>query len=270
MKKSLQLILLLFTVIVSVTIKADTSDKKILTIAYASNWPPYSYIDADGNASGILVEIADTLFKQHLGIPIQHSLLPWKRAQAMVEAGSADMLLAVPNDNRLSYSDANRSEIYAMQVRAFLSRNSPTYNFLMSQDNPLEHEHDFRYLLLLGDDTCQGIYEKNTVKYHTSSNLDQILKMLTSHRGELFLHSRVAAMRSIIQQGLEEQIVMHPKVFRNVSLFFMISEHYQDRKQLIKAVDKAVMTLKQNNSYESLISRIEQEQITRSLALEKQ
>lgn len=235
-----------------------------LTIAYAEKWPPFSYRDPSGNPKGILVEIANFVLKEQLGYQVKHVLQPWKRAQMMVKNGTYDALLAVPSPDRQAYTTPNRSEVYSMQVRAFIAKSSPRLSDLMDQENPLQHPEG-RFSLLMGDKTCEAIYDQYQSNFYTNSNIQQIFKMLTSGRSDLLLHSKVAATRTMIELNMQQDIVLHPKVFKNVSLFMLFSQHFEGRDKLIQQLDAMLEEMKDNNEYTAHIERIEQEEIEYSI-----
>jgi ABC-type amino acid transport substrate-binding protein len=239
-------------------------NQKTITLAYAEKWPPFSYRAPSGEAKGILIEIANFLLRDEMGFKVNHILLPWKRAQAMVKNGRYDALLAVPNSERNKYSLPNQSEVYSMQVRAFIPKNSPHYSKLISKENPLTLSGG-HFSLLFGDKTCTDIYEKNDVNFYSNSNIQQIFKMMASGRSDLFLHSKVAALQSIMELNLEGEIMVHPKIFRNVSLFLLMSQHYSEKDELIKQLDETLQKLKNKREYYARINQIERDEIQFSL-----
>lgn len=239
-------------------------ETKTITLAYAEKWPPFSYRAPSGEAKGILIEIANFLLHEEMGLKVNHVLVPWKRAQAMVRNGRYDALLAVPNSERNKYALPNQSEVYSMQVRAFIPKNSPHYSKLISKENPLTLS-DGHFSLLFGDKTCTDIYEKNDVNFYSNSDIQQIFKMMASGRSDLFLHSKVAALQSIMELNLEGEIMVHPKVFRNVSLFLLMSQHYSEKDELIKQLDETLQKLKNKKEYYARINQIERNEIQFSL-----
>lgn len=243
---------------------SDSNESRTISIAYAENWPPFSYQRKDGQPAGILIEIANFLLRDQLGYQVIHAFHPWKRSQKMVEEGIYDALLAVPSQDRARYTSANSSEIYAMQVRAFVSKRSPRIEQLLGVDNPLLHP-DGHYSLLLGDKTCEAIYETNQVDYNTVNNMHQMIKMLATGRSDLFLHSKVAAIRSMIELDMEPKIIMHPTVFKRASLHLLVSEQYGAQRGLINHLDVALNQLKQGDQFAAHIDQIERDEIRYSL-----
>ncbi|WP_207802515.1 substrate-binding periplasmic protein [Motiliproteus coralliicola] len=239
-------------------------EARTINLAYAENWPPFSYQRSNGQPAGILIEIANFLLGDQLGYRVNHAFHPWKRSQKLVKEGVYDALLAVPNLDRQRYTTANSSEIYSMQVRAFVSKRSPRADQLLATDSPLLHP-DGHYSLLLGDKTCEAIYDANQVAYHTVNDMHQVIKMLATGRSDLFLHSKVAAIRSMIELNLEPKVAMHPKVFKTAPLYLLLSERFKEKSSLINNLDIAITKLKQAEQYASKIDQIERDEILYSL-----
>ncbi|WP_421863730.1 substrate-binding periplasmic protein [Motiliproteus sp.] len=239
-------------------------DPRTISIAYAEDWPPFSYQRKSGQPAGILVEIANFLLGDQLGYQITHTFHPWQRAQKLVKEGIHDALLAVPNQDRNRYTTANSSEIYSMQVRAFISKRSPRADRLLAMDNPLHHPEG-HYSLLLGDKTCEGIYDDNQAGFVTINDMHQVVKMLATGRSDLFLHSKVAAIRGLIELNMESKVRMHPTVFKQVPLYLLVSEQFRNQDNLISSLDSALGQLKRNQQFAAIIDQIEREEILYSL-----
>ncbi|TWB24685.1 ABC-type amino acid transport substrate-binding protein [Nitrospirillum amazonense] len=73
-----------------------------LRFVYADNVVPFSYADADGNATGLLKDDVDVVTSA-AGYSQTTSLMPWGRAQATVRAGQADGFCTVPSADRAVY-----------------------------------------------------------------------------------------------------------------------------------------------------------------------
>ncbi|MGB0468018.1 MAG: transporter substrate-binding domain-containing protein, partial [Pontibacterium sp.] len=112
------------------------ADHEVLDVVYSDQWPPYSYSNEQGQPDGILVHLVDRLLGQQLKIPLKHHILPWKRAQKLVEQGHFDAMMAVPTPDRLLYAERTQSVLYQFKVQAFVSKRSPRAETILQAENP--------------------------------------------------------------------------------------------------------------------------------------
>jgi len=69
-----------------------TSEVRPFTIAM-NEWEPHAYLDEEGVARGIAVEIVDRVFSE-LGVDYEMHFVPWTRVIKGVETGDADASLS--------------------------------------------------------------------------------------------------------------------------------------------------------------------------------
>ncbi|MBB1487543.1 substrate-binding periplasmic protein [Oceanospirillum sediminis] len=209
---------------------------KPFTLVYANHWSPYSFVDKEGQAKGILVDIADYLLGHQLDIPVQHIALPWKRAQSMVRSGKYDALITAPTADRKMYSFSSESVLYKLQWRAYISALTPNYEQLLTMDNPLSVPA--RCIMLLGDLTSERIYTKYRQKCLTVKNLSNAVKMLQMGRADLFVHARAIMNQQLQSDGIADTITAHPSVLREVAFHLLVNKSSDHAKYLPEKLDQ--------------------------------
>lgn len=116
---ALRQLALIFSLSATTIVQADSP----LHIAYAE-YKPYSF-DLYGKASGIEVDVLNEALNNRLGIPLQHSIFPWKRVQQYVKSGEVDAYVAVATPERLDYAHASQQAVAYGSVSAFSHRSKP-------------------------------------------------------------------------------------------------------------------------------------------------
>lgn len=62
-----------------------------ITVVMDNNYPPYTFLDAEGHLQGILKDTWD-LWSKHTGIAVNIEAMDWSQAQAQMAAGQADVI----------------------------------------------------------------------------------------------------------------------------------------------------------------------------------
>lgn len=207
-----------------------------LKLAYAENWPPYSYPDAEGKAQGILVELMDSLLAKQMGLEVQHHLLPWKRAQKQVEMGQYDAYMAVPTADRLAFANRSQHVLYWLKVKAFLSRKSPRIGELTAMINPLNAQQ-LDCIVLLGDRSSNEIAAQHNKQCNSVDSVPQALKMLAAGRADLFIHAEAVANDLITRMDLADQLFEHPIVLRQQQSVLLVSKGSSFTGWLLEQLD---------------------------------
>ena len=86
--KALSLLLILFLILVQ-TLPVYASEKKVLKIAGDNNYPPYEFVDEDGNYRGFNVDMMRAIAIE-LGIEIELVPMGWQEAMDALESGEVD------------------------------------------------------------------------------------------------------------------------------------------------------------------------------------
>lgn len=238
---------------------SSNSPSNTLTLAYANQWAPYSYANSEGDAEGILVDIADHLLSKKLGLSLQHIPLPWERAQKSVSNGRYDALITAARPERLFYMARAQSVLYSLKWQAFISLKSPLADQLMVLDNPLTLQ-DIRCIVVLGDRTSEALYRQYNIPFLKVKNLTDALNMLKAGRVDLFVHSR-AIMKTVLDQPpyqYQDTIAMHNKILKMVPFTLLINKQSHHVQQLIPKLDKLVGVMRGNGEYSQLLHRLEQ------------
>ncbi|EGU43377.1 GGDEF family protein [Vibrio ichthyoenteri ATCC 700023] len=108
-------------VIASVSYAEQTKQTQTLVIANSKAWKPFSFLDASGEPSGILIDYWRE-YSRVTGQPVEFLLLDWADSLKAVEDGRADfhagLLLSKERDRYLDFSQP----ILTIDTQLFLNR----------------------------------------------------------------------------------------------------------------------------------------------------
>lgn len=202
-------------------------NNQVLRLVYAEDWAPYSFRNQDGKADGILVALLEDLLVRQMGLVVEHNVLPWKRAQAMVESGRMDAMLAVPTKSRLGYAQRTSSVFYRFNTLAYIAKKSALAKPLLSAQAPLKIP-GVRCILMAGDKSSARVAARNQVECDVVRSARQALKMLASNREDVFIHEPVAVKRVLNDSHFwamyGNDIAIHHEPLESVSSVFMVSK----------------------------------------------
>jgi len=255
--KQIGLFLLFLSCFFSFVHAAHPVKEKVVTVVYADYWKPYSYISANGEVKGILVEVMDEILSKKLNMKVKHTGQPWKRAQNSVRGGFQDAMITAPTTSRLKYSQSTSNNLYYLQWRVFVSKKSLNYHSIMKMKDPLK-ERNLSFISLLGDRTSERLYENNDIKYKSVKDISNAIKMLDLGRVDIFIHSKIIMFEHLNKMNLNKNISMHDKEYKSIAFTFLVSQKSAFYDDLIFKIDEVVNEMKANNTYKKFIEDIEQ------------
>lgn len=230
---------------------------KKLMIAYAEEWPPYSYRDENGKMQGILVDLMDRLLHKMLHIEIEHGGFPWKQAQVMAESGIYDAVITFPSQERKTKYSVSSEHLLNLEWRGFTSVNSLNYDLIMKSENPLEITKNLNYCSVLGDGTTKKLFDKYNIKPHQSKNVDFAVQLLHDGRSDFFVNAKLTTLNLIYKNKLGQTVKLHPKVLAQTPFHFLLSNKSNINKNVVKKLDKLIKEMRANGIYQQLLDNIE-------------
>lgn len=116
---------LLFTLTLVLALAVPTvwaEGPKPLRVVIDNNYPPYSFLDAEGNPQGVSID-QWRLFGEKTGIPVEISALDWSEALARMQRGEADVIDTIfYNEERAKIYDFTKPYV-KIEVPIFFNKN---------------------------------------------------------------------------------------------------------------------------------------------------
>ena len=89
---SLSLLVCLLSGCKTSDLESDESNLSVITLG-SDNYPPYNYLNEDGNPTGIDVDLATEAFKR-LGYRVEVVYIDWEQNKELLESGKIDCIMA--------------------------------------------------------------------------------------------------------------------------------------------------------------------------------
>ena len=89
---SLSLLVCLLSGCKASDLESDESNLPVITLG-SDNYPPYNYLNEDGNPTGIDVDLATEAFKR-LGYRVEVVYIDWEKNKELLESGKIDCIMA--------------------------------------------------------------------------------------------------------------------------------------------------------------------------------
>lgn len=184
------------SVLASASVQSE--DKPDITVAF-SYAAPLIY-SKDGQIVGLYPDVLREVFEKKLGFQLRFADRPWKRAQADVERGDADIIVTVPTPERRQYVLVTEQPIYRLERNIYSRVGHP----LLSSLKTAQSLEDLLALdLTASTDIGDGWYRANVavrgVQTHYTPDLINSFMMVADGRADVVISSSTMA-RSIIDE----------------------------------------------------------------------
>ncbi len=98
---------------------ADNGDKNVLTLATSADFPPYEFVDEEGNYAGIDIEVAG-LIAEKLGMTLQVENMDFNSIVTSVASGKYDIGMAGLTVSEERLESVNFTDSYAKGVQVII------------------------------------------------------------------------------------------------------------------------------------------------------
>jgi polar amino acid transport system substrate-binding protein len=204
--------------LIALTESARAAD--VVKITGHPNWPPFSWQDGD-KIVGIGAELADIVFKDAGLTTVSVPSGNWKRAQAQVEFGAVDVLVA-------AYRTRERSAYMAYPATPFMEDVNVLWvargkEFAFREWGDLVGK---KGTAMLGESYGQGFddYIKANLQIDWVSTPTQSLQKLAMGRADYYPFSLHGGMIQIKQMDLESRITYLEKPISAENIYIAISK----------------------------------------------
>jgi len=231
---------------------ADAQEKRSFTIAYASEWAPYSY-GLGAEVDGLLPRLMDKIFAGIVDFEVVHNGLPWERAQQVFFGGRVDGMVATATQERLSHGSRSAEAALEIPFHPIVRRDSALKQILLN-DPGLTGARHFRYCDVLGNGWAKEFYSKRNIEFSISPTIDNCLQQLKLGRVDIVIHARPVLEIFSKQLGLEAELeIVDLKYDESPQFPLLVSNSYEFADELIDAFDREVARLKSSGVYEEVV-----------------
>jgi len=225
-----------------------------LKIGYSPDWAPYS-VTTDGATQGILPSLLDEIITGHLGVPLEHVGLPWKRVQSLVKSGTLDALITFPSEDRLEYAERSENVVYDLEYRAFVRKGSKT-DVALTANPGIDILKNYSGCVIFGNDWAKTFYATHAIPYQNAVDVKNCLRLLDRDRVDFMIQATAVGLDNIRQLNLQETIVPLPQTYTRVPFVLLISKSSGFHKTFMPRFDAVVTRMKEDGTLQTLIDRL--------------
>ncbi len=221
-----------------------------IVVAYNSDWGPYSKGQSN-EVHGILPEVLDQIFKSELNMAVKHVGYPLKRVLKGVETGAVDAMISIPTPQRRRYAIESQEGVYRVELRS-VERVKHHHAPIMATIKPSKKRHSCRP----SDVDWKGFLDQNfNVVPVIESKIAGCLRMVASKRVDLTIMSTAVAQKQIVDDGLQDRLIIMPKVWGQPVYKFMLSKNSRYGNDFLARFDETLRNLKTTGAYQDLMQR---------------
>ncbi len=235
---------------------ADELPKRSLTVAFAENYPPFSSLAENGEATGILKDFLEALLRERLGVRISYGVYPWARGQELVREGVVDAFFTIPNDSRREYTTVSTRPLFVSDYYLYTGKTNVNAGLLhsinslseLSQHQQLVHAH------ILGGG-WHGTHLAQMKNVTVVRDSRRILELLRLNRVDVYIEQRPLMNYQLKQLGIQDEILEIPNVMDATQWHLCISKQ-SEYTMLMPHVDRLLDDLAASGELETIRQNI--------------
>ena len=219
-----------------------------------TDYPPANFQTAEGDFKGFLHDIVVELFDQELGIRVAIAVYPWKRCQAMVRTGSADIMVTIPTAERLKYAITHNRPIWTKRRILYTYSGHPRIDAIGQIDGLAAIRNGgYRVISYLGNGWIENQVKGSGIPVTFANSVNGMYRMLAAKRGDLIIEERSLAAPRIIDLGLIGKIIETSGVGSESGFHILISRKSTHAAH-IDQLDRGVEAMRQSGRLSQIIN----------------
>jgi len=194
-------------------------EDKVMRLVYA-DYKPYSFFNENGQVTGFEIDILTEALQQRMGIKVTHEILPWNRAQRLVENGGADAFIATLTDKRKSYAIPSDTAITHFVFSAFTRENHKTID--ISKKYTIDELKAFKIGAIMGNGWVEKNFADHDVYY--IRDMDLLVKFLLGKRVDMIVDNTYFTNHYLKTQKLKNDVISLNSVNKKSAMPLLISK----------------------------------------------
>ncbi len=230
----------------------DNEESKALKIVRGQNYPPYHYVNENGELVGICVEVVENVFDK-LGVDIEFEQNSWTRCLHLVEIGKADAMMNLfKTDERSEFMHFDNNVI-EYEINALWTKKENAVNYtgdiLKSiGDKSIGIIKDYSY-----GEAFDSIKEELNID-DTSINEEVLVKKLASDRLDFIFGNQLVIKWQADKMGVLDEIKMLEPVVSKGGLHIGFSKA-NDLEEVSKKFSDTLESFKESKEYDNIINK---------------
>ncbi|WP_196161179.1 ABC transporter substrate-binding protein [Reinekea sp. G2M2-21] len=209
---------------ISALFAADRPDK-IIWATHDQDWYPIDYRDDNGEFVGIFEEIFSELFVTRLDLDVEIRRQPWKRSQAEVENGLADILITLPTDERRVYAETVPTPFFNIEFNLLVKKNHPKLSAIEAIKNVEDiYDTDLTLVSTYGNGWYESTVKAVGIKTEYVKTDEQQIRFLLANRADALIDFPLTMKPLLERLDTQHQLMFTETVFSRNSLHIMVSK----------------------------------------------
>lgn len=245
--KSLCIITLVLSL--SMPVSAQDTVKWVFT-----NYPPANFQAQNGQFKGFLRDIVVEVFTKGLNIQVDIAVYPWKRCQAKVKDGTADIMVTIPTQERLEYAVTHTRPVWIKRRVLYTYHGNSKINDIQRLSGLAAIKSGgYQVISYLGNGWVEKEVQGLGIAVTYATTVDGMYHMLAAKRGDIVIEEKSLAAPRIAEQGLSERI-LETKGVGSESGFHILISKKSPYAVLASRIDREIESMRSRNRFDQIFS----------------
>ena len=241
----------IITLLLSLSMPASAQDaaKWVFT-----NYPPANFQTQDGQFAGFLHDIVMEVFTKGLDIHVDIAVYPWKRCQAMVKDGAADIMVTIPTQERLKYTVTHNRPVWTKRRILYTYQGHPKIHDIQRLSGlGTIKSGAYQVISYLGNGWVEKEVQGVGIAVTYATTVDGMYRMLAAKRGDIVIEEKSLAAPRIAEQGLSGKIVETKGVGSESGFHILISKK-SPYAALVSRINREVESMRSRNRFDQIFT----------------
>ena len=222
-------------------------------VTFYNSFAPLSFETDAHEMTGILPDMVMEILGKRVGLPVSLQGLPWARAQALVQDGSADAFCTNPTPGRLEYALFTSRAPIETKTELFYALDNPR-RAEIEAIKTVDQLKDFRQGDYIGNGFAEATFKGLTIDY--TPTLDSVFKKIAAGRLDLFVGNDLVAKSVLKQASLGDKIHSFPVDIGQPSRFHIgIRKSLTEAPALIAKADAAIAAAQADGTLARIVAK---------------
>jgi polar amino acid transport system substrate-binding protein len=244
------MMMLKYSIVFVLFISLSTFSNQVTELTcYGTTFSPYSFVK-NGVVSGINIDLISAISKQ-LNISVTFEIMPWRRllqniAADKIECATAFFKTSTRVNNMIFMEEPLSITDYTIFIH---KKNAHKYKNLKDLDGTsIGVNRGFKTM-----PEFENAVHHYTIKKYEVGDEQQSFQMLSTFRLQGVLTDYTVGIFNIKELELRNIISLEPPL-KSIPVFLVFSKKIKE-KGLVKIFDQALLTLKQNGTYQTILDK---------------
>lgn len=222
-------------------------------VTFYNAFAPLSFETDSHEITGVLPDMVTEILGHRVGLPVSLQGLPWARAQALVQDGSADAFCTNPTPARLDYAVFTKIAAITTKTELFYAVDNPR-KAEIEAIKTVDQLKGFTQGDYVGNGFAEATFKGLAIDY--TPTLDAVFRKIAVGRLDLFVGNDLVAKSVLKQAGLGDKIKSFPVDIGQPSHFHIgIRKSFADVDALVAKADAAIAAAEADGSLKKIVAK---------------